>query len=339
MNSTNNNAQRPWQEREWEIGTLTRMRAATKAAGLIEVGSYADGTSLAIPVHVLIGAETGPTLYVQAAVHGDEVNGVEVVRRVVSNTNPEQMHGMLIAVPVTNGPGFALHQRRNPFDIEDMNRIWPGKANGYISQQIAYALYHQAIYLAQYVIDLHTANSNTLLHVVYGRDDAASRTMAEIFGLEVLLEEDVNEELKQARFTGKLRNFLTSMGIAAITPELGGNNLFEEDHIALGVRGVTNAMKYLGMLPGAIELPDQPQITLHGSHLDKVSATQGGIWRAQVNAGERVQKGQLLGHIYSIRTFEVVEQPTAPYDGFVLGTTDVPILNIGDEVASICPIE
>jgi predicted deacylase len=110
----------------------------------LEHGSFADGTPLQSPLHVLIGAEAGPVLYVQAAVHGDEVNGVETVRRVVTSTDPEQMRGILLAVPIKNGPGFVHHQRRNPFDKEDMNRIWPGKADGMISQHMAYNFYQSS---------------------------------------------------------------------------------------------------------------------------------------------------------------------------------------------------
>lgn len=329
----------PWQERQWTIGTAADVQAGTRAMGLIEHGTYADGTPLQSPVHVLVGADEGPVLYVQAAVHGNEVNGVEVLRRVVSGLDPRQMSGVLIVVPVSNGPGLLMRQRRNPFDQEDMNRVWPGKLDGMASQQMAYNLYHQAIRHAQYVIDLHTANSKTLLHVVYGSDDEASRKLAGVFGLEVLLEETVNDDLKQARFLGKLRNTLTARGVPAITPELGGNDHFEEENIALGVRGVLNVMKHLGMLKGAIEPPDRPQITLYGSHLDKVRAHQGGIWVAQIKGGDRVKVGQQLGHIYSMRTFEVVEQVVAPYDGYVLGSSDLPIVNTGDNLVNLCRMD
>jgi predicted deacylase len=326
----------PWQERQWHIGTVSDARPGKRVTGLIEHGTYADGTPWQSPVHVLVGSQEGPVLYVQAAVHGNEVNGIEVLRRVVSSLNPEQMSGALIVVPVANGPGVLMRQRHNPFDREDMNRVWPGKLEGQASQQMAYNLYHQAIRHAQYVIDLHTANSNTLLHVVYGSGEEESRRLAEVFGLKVLLEESITDDLKQSRFLGKLRNVLTAQGVAAITPELGGNDHFEERNIASGIRGVTNVMKHLGMLAGAVEPPDEPQITLYGSHLDKVHAHQGGIWVAQVKGGEQVKRGQQLGHIYSLRTFEVVEQIAAPYDGYVLGTADLPIINTGDNLVNLC---
>jgi predicted deacylase len=327
----------PWETRHWRFGNL-ELAAGSKAAGLVEHGSFADGTPLQTPLHVIIGPQEGPTLYVQAAVHGDEVNGIEVLRRVVTSITPEQLRGILLVVPVTNGPGMVQRQRRNPFDEEDMNRVWPGKQNGMASQQIAYSLYQQVIRHAHYVIDLHTANSNTLLHVVYGRGDEVSRKLAEVFALDILLEEEVNSELQQARFTGKLRNTLTAHGIPAITPELGGNNYFEEAHIALGVRGVMNVLKHLGMLAGEIVPPDRPQVTLAGSHLNRVYARYGGIWIAEVKGGDLVKQGDLLGSTYSLRTFEVVEQVFAPYDGFILGTTDLPMVNMGDGLVNLCPV-
>jgi len=328
-----------WQEREWNIGTLKGLRAGTKAAGVIEHGMYADGTKIQNAVHMVIGTEEGPVLYIQAAVHGDEVNGIEVLRRVITGLDPQQIRGVLIAVPVANGPGFTLRQRRHPADKEDMNRVWPGKIDGTISQQTAYNLYNQLIRHAQYVVDLHTASSNTELHVVYGYGDADSRKLAEVFGLDVLLEEEVNDTLKQFRFQGKLRNTLNAQGIPAITPELGGDNRLELENVVFGVRGVMNVMKYLKMLPGEIIPPDRPQITLRGSHMDSVFAHTGGFWIRQIKGGDRVSKGQTLGHIYSLRTFEVVEAITAPYDGYILGTTDSPTINLGDSVVTICLLD
>jgi predicted deacylase len=99
---------------------------------------------------------------------------------------------------------------------------------------------------------------------------------------------------------------------------------------------MTNVMKHLGMLDGEVVLPEQPQTTLRGSHLDEVWAQQGGIWIAQVKAGEQVQQDQRLGYVYSVRTFEIVEQVTAPYNGYVLGLTDVPVVNTGDALVNIC---
>ena len=100
---TQANEHKHWHERQWQFGSLTGLQPGTRAAGLIEYGSFADGTPLQGPLHVLVGAEAGPVLYVQAAVHGDEVNGVEVVRRVVTGVDPEQMRGVLLAYRLRTG--------------------------------------------------------------------------------------------------------------------------------------------------------------------------------------------------------------------------------------------
>jgi predicted deacylase len=327
----------PWQDRQWSIGSVQGLRPGTKAVGVITHGRTADGVQLHNAVHVVVGSEEGPVLYVQAAVHGDEVNTVEVLREVLSELDPQQMKGVLIVIPVVNGPAFVARQRHNPLDDEDMNRVWPGQEQGSTSAQMAYNLYQQAIQQANYVVDLHTASSNSVLHVVYGAGDAASRKLAEVFGLPFLLEEEVDEKLKVARFQGKLRNVLTAQGIPAITPELGGTNCIEPANVVQGVRGVINVMKHLGMLPGRIALPEQPQITLHGSHLDSLVATRGGFWGPQVAIGAHVRQGDILGHIYEITTFKIVETIIAPYSGYVLAMPDSPVINFGDGVVNFCP--
>lgn len=325
----------PWQERQWTVGSAVA-GAGTKVAGTITHGTTADGIVLHNAVHLVVGSEEGPVLYVQAAVHGDEVNNVEALRQVLSSLDPRQMRGVLIAIPVVNGPAFMARRRHNPIDREDMNRVWPGQKYGSTSSQMAYNLYQQAIRHAQYVIDLHTASSNYALHVVYGAGDSASRKLAEVFGLELLLEEEVDQKLKEARFQGKLRNVLNAQGIPAITPELGGTNCIEPANVALGVRGVTNVMKHLGMLSGEIVAPERPQMTLRGSHLDHVITTRGGFWIPQVKEGDHVRQGDVLGHVYALQTFEVAETVRAPYNGYVLGRPNSPVVNFGDDVVNLC---
>ena len=338
MQQSQPQADLPWQDRQWTIGSAVA-RPGTKTAGTITHGTTADGAVLQTAVHLVVGNSEGPVLYVQAAVHGDEVNNVEALRQLLSGLNPQEMRGVLIAIPVVNGPAFLARRRHNPIDREDMNRVWPGQPNGSTSSQMAYDLFQQAIRHAQYVIDLHTASSTYLLHTVYGAGDAASRKLAEVFGLELLLEEEVDQKLKEARFQGKLRNVLNARGVPAITPELGGTNCIEPANVALGVRGVTNVMKHLGMLPGAVSPSERPQITLRGSHLDHVITTKGGFWIPAVKEGDRVEQGDVLGHIYSLLTFEVAETIRAPYNGYVLGRPGSPVVNFGDDVINLCLLQ
>ncbi len=322
-----------WAEKIWKAGTA-EAKAGEKQFGLIEYGSSADGSVLASPVCLVIGREVGPRLYIQAAVHGNELNGIESLRRVLIELDPLRLRGALIVVPVVNSSGFVQDARRNQFDREDMNRVWPGKASGQASQQATLALYQEAVSQADYIIDLHTAGAGTLLHVVYGQGDPASRALAVAFGLEILLEEPVNDDWKQARFAGKLRNVAAAKGIPSITPELGGVSTFEESSIMAGVRGLHNVMKHLGMLEGEQEHPKQ-QITLIGSHLDQVRARQGGLFVTKVQPGDQVKEGQELGFTYSIRDFGIVETFRAPYAAIILSVTTRPVVNTGTGVVSL----
>lgn len=326
----------PWSERTWTIGSARELRPGSKTIGTIEHGVTADGMQVSNAVHIVLGNEEGPVLYVQGAVHGNEVNPVEVLRQIVHALDPQQLKGALIAVPVVNGPAFTARQRANPLDKEDMNRVWPGRPNGSTSSVMAYNLYQQAIRHANYVVDLHTASSGSLLHVVYGAGDEASRKLAEAFGLEFLLEEAVDEKLKEARFQGKLRNVLNARGVPAITPELGGANRIEPDNVAQGVQGVQNVLKYLGMLPGEVVPPAHPQRTLRGSHLDQITATHGGFWVPQVKGGDYIKEGEIFGHVYTLQTFEIAETIRAPYNGYVLGIPDSPTANFGSGVVNFC---
>ena len=107
-----------WHEQQWQVGTVVGLRSPGKAVGFIEHGSSADGTILQSAVHVIVGAQEGPVLYVQSAIHGDEVNGVEVLRRLLMELDPNTLQGVLIVVPIANISGFTQHRRRNLFDNE-----------------------------------------------------------------------------------------------------------------------------------------------------------------------------------------------------------------------------
>jgi predicted deacylase len=331
MKYSNETENASWHGSKWHFGSLRGIEPGTKAIGTVQYGTYADGTPLQTVIHVIIGKKAGPILYIQAGVHGNEANGVEVIRRVISPLTPDDICGIVIAVPVVNGSSIIFHQRRNPIDGEDVNRVWPGKVNGNISQRIASSLFEHVIRHTHYAIDLHTAFGKTLPYVIYGNEDATGRKLAEVFGLEILLEAPgvISSESKST-----LRYLLTSQGITTITPELGASDILEEDSVKLGVEGVTNVMKYLGMLEGKIVQSNRPQITLKDSQF--VRANHGGIWVTQVNPGHKVHDAQVLGHIYSLVTFDIVERVTSPFEGYVLGTASMPIINAGDEVIKIC---
>ncbi len=193
----------------------------TKTYGVIQVGSLADGTAVNVPIVVINGAREGRRLFIQAAVHGVEVNPIESLRRVISNLEPQEIQGQIVAVTVANPLGFRHHDRRNITDQEDVNRVWPGRADGGLAERIAHGIYEQAVRGSDLVVDMHTGYSSMITHTVFSEDDVASEELARCFGTEYLIIEERDEAWDRARFSGKLRNVANADGIPAITPELG----------------------------------------------------------------------------------------------------------------------
>ena len=127
-----------------------------KRFGSLPIGDLADGTPIEIPVVVVNGAREGKRLFVQAGVHGKEINPIEVMRRVVTGLDPAALSGVLVGVIIANPLSFEARDRRAPYDLEDMNRVWPGKPDGAISQRMAYAIYEGGVRGSDALVDLHT---------------------------------------------------------------------------------------------------------------------------------------------------------------------------------------
>lgn len=318
----------------------TSAQPGSKAYGIIRVGEMADGTPIEIPVIVVNGTQPGPTLYLQAACHGEEINGTEVIRRVLAELDPRKLSGAIIAVPAANILAFRYKQNYALEDMENMNRVFPGRPDGTISEQMAYALWTNCVKdKADYVIDLHTGSRTmtTFTYIEYGEEDVYKKSgeLAKIFGTELLVKEVRDEEWVRKRYGGKLRNVCNDRGIPSVTPELDGRRSFDEIAIQVGFRGCKNILKHVGMLDGKPELPEK-QITLKTSLSDpKVIATRGGVFIPTVKLGDKVLRGQEVGQIYSVRTLEVVETIKAPMHGIVYSLIEHPIINGGVQVVKI----
>src|SRR5579884_2023726 len=202
-----------------KVGTASA-RPGERTYGTISAGALAIGAPIEVPVALVHGASPGPWLFAGAAVHGDEVNSIDVLRRVIPAIDPEELRGVVAAVAVVNPLAFEHRNRAAPQDSEDMNRVWPGKPDGKLAERLAHAIYIQAVSPADAVVDLHTGATRMAVHTVYAEGDSASRDLALAFGTELLLEERRDEQWQHARFNGKLRCVVGSHGIPAITPEL-----------------------------------------------------------------------------------------------------------------------
>ncbi|MFB6129903.1 MAG: succinylglutamate desuccinylase/aspartoacylase family protein [Salinigranum sp.] len=301
-----------------------------------------SGVPVETTVHAYEGSESGPTLYVQAAQHGREVNGTEVLRRVHERLDHDALCGTMLAVPVADPLTFDRVSYTTPEVLDganaNMNRVWPGDAGGSLHERMAAALWEFASD-ADAVIDLHTGSPDMLTHTVYLEDDPECRALAEAFGAEFLLAEaageDADDEWRRRRFGGKLRVAATHEGIPAITPELAHNRQLVDPAIESGVRGVFNVLRHLGLLDGDPDVPADP--TVARNHLGRVTADESGLYcpSADLQLGQGVDTGDFLGRVYDPATYAELQEVRADRDGFVYSVTREATVTAGQTLVGV----
>lgn len=288
----------------------------------LEVSKLYTHTPLTIPIEVVNGVLKGPVLLVCAAIHGDELNGVEIVRQLLAKVDPRNLHGTLIAVPVVNVFGF-IHKSRYLPDRRDLNRCFPGSVRGSLGARMADMFFKQVAAKCTHIIDLHTGaiHRSNLPQIRADLSNQDAAEMAKAFGVPVVIDASLRN--------GSLRSEASSVGIPVVTYEAGEALRFDPFAIAAGLIGVENVMRKLKMTKGrAKKKVAEPVIAAATSW---VRADTDGIVRAQVSLGERVSKGQILAYIDNpLGSNEV--QVLAPRSGIVIGQQTLPLVNEGDAV-------
>jgi predicted deacylase len=321
-----------------------KLKPGEKGKSILEIKEFfADGQSMEIPYMVLHGLKPGKTLYVQVAQHGSEVMGLDAVRRLVQELNPEEMKGNLIYC-LPNLLAFRERERATIFDPKPggMNRIWPGDPRGSLTERMAHKIWTELVSKADEVVDLHTASDYCPIWVYYEPEGVSEGTpqgigkraeeMARLFGAPILY---VETEDYGGRKT--LRAQCVDNGIPAIVPELGGHGKFDPDIIKLAYHGLKNIMIDLDIIEGKIKLPEK-QVKLEWKAEQKTYVTyadKAGIFVPEVELGEIVEEGQKIGYIYSPRTFEALEEVYAPQDGYVFTIRENPVVHQGDNLVSV----
>ena len=261
----------------------------------IELPPLYTHTSVSMPVHVINGKKPGPILFVSAAVHGDEINGVEIIRRLINAEKEEldNISGTLIAVPVVNVYGFISQSRYLP-DRRDLNRSFPGSEKGSMAARLANVFIEEIASKCTHGIDLHTAaiNRENLPQIRAALHDgpnegAEIQNMACAFHAPVV----INSSKLQK---GTMRKAVSDLGIPILLYEAGEALRFNEVAIRAGVKGVVNVMRRLNMLPDGeyCDIYNKPLVADSSSW---VRASQSGILRSLLPLGDQVNKGDLLG--------------------------------------------
>ncbi len=271
-------------------------------------GALFEGLSTATPVLVVNGVRAGPTVCLTAAVHGDELNGIEMVRRVVHELDAEQLAGAVIGVPVVNLQGFQRGSRYLP-DRRDLNRYFPGNPTGSAASRIAHDFFHQIVAHCDALVDLHTGSFHRTNLPQLRADLGDADVLALTRGFSSL----VVVHSRAAR--GTLRRAAMDAGIPAVTMEAGEPMRLQPSEVAHGVEGIRGLLASLDMTV-ARRLPVGESAVFYASRW--VRADHGGVLIAGVRPGDSVRQGQVLGTITDPVTNRAAEV-VSPADGRVIG--------------------
>ncbi len=318
---------REWVNKPIVIGGVETSPGETRTFAL-KVSEYADTTAMRIPIIVVNGKGPGPVLLVNAAVHGDELNGVEIVRELIFEVDHSTMRGALLCVPVVNVPGFLNSTRYLP-DRRDLNRSFPGVPDGNMAERIASEFFEQVVKKANYCIDLHTAaeGRDNMPHTRADMEKPEVKRIARAFGSRVIIN---NEGSRSTLRYNAIKN-----GIPTITVEMGEAHHFQFDYIREGLSGVLNVMVELGMIDGTVLAPPFRSI-VHDT--EWLRAKRGGILLMKTKPETLAYEGDLLAQVTS-PFGTAVDRITAPFTGIIVGVTTEPLAEPGSPICHIVKVE
>ena len=313
----------------FELGG-TRINLGEAQTIALEVSVLANSTRLNLPVHVLNGAEPGPCFFMSGVIHGDEIQGVEIIRRVLAALHGVELRGTILAVPIVNSFGFLNHARYMP-DRRDLNRSFPGSDRGSLASLLADLFFTEVVARANFGVDYHTAalHRTNLPQIRVAPDDKALMILAEAFAPPVILTSKLRD--------GSLRQAARGAGVQLLLYEGGEALRFDEAAIEAAVKGTLRLMKHMGMIDEA-PMIGAHLTTIHSSSSAWLRAPEGGILHSLRRVGDRVGGGEEVGVI----TGPLGENPVAivaEEDGIVIGRTNLPIVNRGDALFHVARLK
>ncbi|MDH3671365.1 MAG: succinylglutamate desuccinylase/aspartoacylase family protein [Gammaproteobacteria bacterium] len=279
-------------------------------------------SELDMPVHVIHARHDGPRLFVTAALHGDELNGVEIIRRLLRSPVLRKLRGTLIAIPIVNVHGCIQRSRYLP-DGRDLNRAFPGSHTGSLAARLAYLLMSQILVGCDFGVDLHTGSRHraNLPQIRACMDDARTLQLARIFGVPVIIDANLRD--------GSLRQAVWEQGTPVLIYEAGEALRFDELAVRGGLNGVTAVMAEIGMLPPTSKKKRPVVEPMLARSTSWLRAPASGILRAIAALGAKVKKGETLGFVgdpFGENEAAVI----APADGVIIGRTNLPLVYEGE---------
>jgi len=291
----------------------------------IPVTRLPTGTPLSLPVAVVRGRHPGPCLWLSAAIHGDELNGVEIIRRVLRSLKTAHLHGTLLAVPVVNIFGLIEQSRYLP-DRRDLNRSFPGSPRGSLAARLAAIFMQEVVSHCTHGIDLHTAaiHRTNFPQIRANLEDYTTYQFAKAFGAPIVIHAGVRD--------GSLRESAAKRQIPTLLYEGGEALRFSEDAIQVGVDGIRRVLAYLDMY--TIDAPTQVPLSVESRETRWVRASRGGFWHRKAQLGQHIDRRETLGFV----TDAFGDKPTevrSPVAGWIVGYNQNPLIHQGDALVHI----
>lgn len=295
----------------------------------LDAGLHPDHTPATMPVHVVHGRRPGPTVCVTSGVHGDEIIGVEVVRRLLRAPSLDRLRGTLLVVPIVNTFGFLNRSRYLP-DRRDLNRCFPGSPNGSAASRLAHVFMTEVIERCSTGIDLHSAaiHRSNLPQIRIAANSDRLMELANVFGAPAIIPSDIRR--------GSVRGEAQHRGVDMLLYEAGEALRFDETAARIGVMGVLRVLHALEMVPArGLAKPRKAPVVCKASSW--LRAPTAGILRSYKIDGDVVRKDDLvatIGDPFGHDEWELL----APKDGIVIGRTVMPVVNEGDALFHIATV-
>lgn len=310
-----------------KVGTASSVSPGV-VKGMLQVGYLPEGYPHEIPVVIVRGHEDGPVVWLHGCVHGNEYCGAFIIHRFLRSLDPATLRGTVVALPILNITGFQRNQRMSPFEGYnggDLNRCFPGKPDGTLTEQLAYHIYQPLQEYANYFVDMHTAFTADTRWALFAPPDGEvgkkAEGMARAFGFANTLPTPLDI------LGGSALIAAAKQGIPGLIAEAGGiGGNFSQETVEDGAKRLLNVLRQLNMLSGPVA--DHSKMT-YFSNFAWVNATRGGLFRPAVKCGQKISQGDVVGRYYDVHG-ELVEESKSPFAGIVLAIAAGPVMPNGE---------
>lgn len=301
---------------------LGKLQAGKVHRILLNVSDNSLGVPWRIPVVVIRGVNKGPTLGITAALHGDELNGISTIFKLIGQVDPQKLSGNLIMVPISNIPGYLKNQRYFSDNV-DLNRIMPGAAKGVTSNLYAHDFITKLVRHFNYLLDLHTASHGRVnsLYIRADLESEESRTLAYLQNPQIIVKKFDEQKT--------LRGWASENGIPSVTIEIGNSNAFQHQLIDETLEGILNTLRHLQMLEG--EVKDMVTDAVVCDHSYWIYSKKGGIVDVLPQLAESISAGQLIARVYDVFG-QVREEIHSDKPGIVIGKNIRPNCDAGTRI-------